>query len=124
MRISPVLLAMGGLALAGQALAAAPPDTTGNLRFVPFEAIVKFKPGAQKSSIATELAGVRLISRTDRFDVAKIVNTIPLRNDKAVAKSETLALLAKLRQRADVEYAQLNYLFDFAPTPSDPLYIR
>lgn len=43
MRISPVLLAMGGLALAGHALAAPPPDTAGNLCFVPFEVIVKFK---------------------------------------------------------------------------------
>lgn len=122
MRISPVLLAMGGLALAGQALAAPPPDTAGNLRFVPFEVIVKFKPGTRKSSIATELSGIGLTSRTERFDIAKMVSTIPLRNDKAVAKSETLALLAKLRQRTDVEYAQLNYLFDFALTPSDPLY--
>lgn len=124
MRLSPILLAMGGLALAGQTLAAPPPDTAGNLRFVPFEVIVKFKPGARKTAAASELAGVSLTSRAGRFDVAKMVNTIPLRNDKAVAKSETLALLAKLRQRTDVEYAQLNYLFDFALTPSDPLYLQ
>lgn len=122
MRISPILLAMGGLALAGQTLAAPTPDTAGNLRFVPFEAIVKFKPGARKTTVASELAGVSLTSRAGQLDIAKITSTIPLRNDKAVAKSETLALLAKLRQRTDVEYAQLNYLFDFALIPSDPLY--
>ncbi|MFZ2754101.1 MAG: S8 family serine peptidase, partial [Lysobacteraceae bacterium] len=122
MRISPVLLAMGGLALAGHALAAPPPDTAGNLRFVPFEVIVKFKDDTGKSAAASQLAGVKLTSRTARFDVATLQNTLPLRNDMRVAKSETLALLAKLRQRDDVEYAQLNYIFDFSLTPSDPLY--
>lgn len=122
MRISPVLLAMGGLALAGHALAAPPPDTAGNLRFVPFEVIVKFKDDTGKSAAASQLVGVKLTSRTAQFDVATLENTLLLRNDMRVAKSETLALLAKLRQRDDVEYAQLNYIFDFSLTPSDPLY--
>ena len=121
MRLSPALLALCGLALAGETLAAPPPNTAGNLRFVPYEVIVKFKPGARKSA-ASELAGVRLTSTSAHFDVARLQNTLPLRSSRAVAKSETLALLAKLRQRKDVEYAQLNYLFDFALTPSDPLY--
>ena len=122
MRLSSVLLALCGLALAGETLAAPPPNTAGNLRFVPFEVIVKFKPDAQKSIAAAELDGVRLNSTSAHFDVARLQNTLPLRNSRTVAKSETLALLAKLRQRDDVEYAQLNYLFDFALTPSDPLY--
>ncbi len=122
MRISPVLLAFGSLALAGQALAATPPDTAGNLRFVPFEVIVKFKSGTGKSAAASQLGGVKLSSRSTRFDVATLANTLPLRNDMTVAKSETLALLTKLRQRDDVEYAQLNYIFDFSLTPTDPLY--
>ena len=122
MRSSPILLALSGFALASHALAAPPPDTAGNLRFVPFEVIVKFKQDAQKSKAASQLDGVKLTSRTPRLDVATLSNIIPLRNDMRVAKSETLALLAKLRQRDDVEYAQLNYLFDFSLTPSDPLY--
>lgn len=122
MRLSPALLALCGLALAGETLAAPPPDTAGNLRFVPYEVIVKFKPGSRKSTAASGLTGVRLTSQSAHFDVARLENTLPLRNSRAVAKSETLALLAKLRQRDDVEYAQLNYLFDFALTPSDPLY--
>ncbi len=124
MRISPVLLALGSLALVGQALAAPPPRTSGNLRFVPYKVIVKFKPGTRKSAIASELGDIRLTSRTPQFDVAKMQSVLPLRSDKRVAKSETLALLAKLRQRSDVEYAQLNYLFDFSLTPSDPLYTQ
>ncbi len=122
MKSFPTLLALCGLALAGGTLAAPPPDTTGNLRFVPFEVIVKFKPDARRSATASELAGVRLTTNTPHFDVATLENTLPLRKDMQVAKSETLALLAKLRRRHDVEYAQLNYLFDFALTPSDPLY--
>lgn len=122
MRIFPLLLALGGLTLAGQTLAAPPPAADGALRFVPFEVLVKFKPGSQKTAIAADLANVRLTSRAGRYDVAKITNTLPLRNDNAVATSETLALLTRLRQRTDVEYAQLNYLVDFAATPSDPLY--
>ena len=97
MRISPVLLAMGGLALAGHALAAPPPDTAGNLRFVPFEVIVKFKDDTGKSAAASQLAGVKLTSRTAQLDVATLENTLLLRNDMRVAKSETLELLAKTR---------------------------
>lgn len=124
MKLSPALLALCGLALVGETLAAPPPDTAGNLRFVPYEVIVKFKPGARKSAATSGLAGVRLTSNSAHFDVARLENTLPLRNSRAVAKSETLALLAKLRQRDDVEYAQLNYLFDYALTPSDPLYAQ
>ncbi len=127
MRISPVLLALGGLTLAGltlagPTLAAPPPETAGKLRFVPFEVIVKFKNDTGKSAAASQLAGVKLTARHPGLDVARLQNTLPLRNDMRVATSETLALLATLRQRDDVEYAQLNYIFDFSLTPSDPLY--
>ncbi|HEX8702196.1 MAG TPA: S8 family serine peptidase, partial [Myxococcaceae bacterium] len=123
MRKIPVLLALCGFALGAQALAAPPPEASPNLRFVPFEVLVKFKPGGQAMAKA-QMPDVALSSPSPRFSVARSEVAASQRSRPGDAEAETRALLERLRRRDDVEYAQLNYLFDFALTPNDPLYAQ
>lgn len=124
MKLSSLLFAFFGVALASAASAAPPPKTTGQLRFVPFEVIVKFKPGTQIARAKTSMPDVALRSPSARFDVARLAVPTPRLYRADERKAETLTLLRRLRQRADVEYAQLNYMFDLSFVPSDPLYAQ
>jgi hypothetical protein len=123
MKKIPALLVLCGLALGAQALAAPPPDAPPNLRFVPFEVIVKFKPGAQSLAKA-QLPDVTLSSPSPRFTIARREVSAPHRYRPDEAEAETVALLERLRRRDDVEYAQLNYMFELALTPNDPLFAQ
>ncbi|MEG3792492.1 S8 family serine peptidase [Lysobacter sp. CCNWLW3] len=116
---SYLFVALLGAASIHSAMAAPPPGTDTQPRFIPYEVLVKFKPGGEKSALAAASADIALERPSQHFWVAKIRRPNAARSDKDAAKAETLALLAELRQRADVEYAQLNYLFEFS---SDPLF--
>lgn len=124
MKPTSIPLALLGLAFAGSSLAAPPPETPGNLRFVPFEVIVKFKPGAPLASAKAQMPDVALSAPSSRIHLAKLAVATPRLYRPEEKKAETLALLDRLRRRSDVEYAQLNYMFDLSFVPTDPLYAQ
>lgn len=91
-------------------------------KFVPFEVIVKFKNDTNMATLKSQMTDVELKSPSRHFSVAKINVPSPKLYRQDEAEIETLALLSRMKQRKDVAYAQLNYLFDLSFTPNDPLY--
>lgn len=124
MKLSPLVLALCGLALAGASQAAPPPRAPNHLRFVPFEVLVKFKSETQLSAAKAQMPDVSLGGTSSRVRLAKLSTPASRAYSPAEMKTETLALLDRLRRRTDVEYAQLNYLIDLAYVPNDPLYAQ
>lgn len=124
MKLSPFVLALCGLTLAGMSHAAPPPRAPDHLRFVPFEVLVKFKSDTQMSAAKAQMPDVSLRGTSSRVHLARLSIPSPLIYDQTGKKAQTLALLERLRRRGDVEYAQLNYLVDLAYVPNDPLYAQ
>lgn len=87
--------------------------------FVPGEAIVKFRPGVQ----AQALSGVRPL-RDLGLEGASLYALSGLSPQSVDPEADTLARIAELEARADVEYAHPNYLLRAAAEPNDPLYAR
>jgi len=112
------------LALAQQAHAARDPSlpTHENGEFVPFVVLVKFKPGTRTDVAKASLPDVNLADQEGGFSVATLSVPTPKLWTAAETEKETLNLLERMLSRDDVEDAQLDYLFDLALTPSDPLY--
>jgi len=85
---------------------------------VPGEVIVRFEDGVRTSAITTlDVAGVRL----------QAVRPLALPNATlfrapAVDRDATLALVAELRARSDVRYADPNWILQPLSPPNDPLY--
>ncbi len=92
---------------------------TADLDFVPGDIIVKFKAGVSLQSVQTLSAGGALVQRVRGLSIERV----SLYRASLDAQG-TLAAIADLAARADVEYAHPNYLFYPARTPNDPLYNR
>lgn len=124
MKRQHLLASLGLLALAAQAHAAPRPIDSPPAagQFVPFEVIVKFKPGVQAGAAKASILDATLEERPGGFSVAKLIVPTPKRYTAADVQQDTLALLERMLERDDVEDAQLNYVFELALTPSDPLY--
>ncbi len=124
MKLHRALAAIGLFGLAAHTYAAPPPtaEQHPNGRFVPFEVIVKFKSDHAVANAKAQLRDVRMAQQRSGVNIAKLDVPLPRIYTPAQMKDETIALMQRLRQRDDVEYAQLNYLLDFSFTPSDPLY--
>jgi subtilisin family serine protease len=106
-------------------IAAPPPNTkTNNVDFVPFEVIVKFKPGTKTATVRSQIPGLDIKSVSRYVTVAKLNIPSAKLYTKDAAKTQTLALLNTMRKRNDVQYAQLNHLSKFAFSPNDPLYTQ
>jgi subtilisin family serine protease len=107
------ILALCALVLATPVAAFAEPPPGGE--FVPGEVIVRFKPGlqmsAQRAAVATEAAtiGERLL-----LPGASVVELPP--------GASVAATIDQLEQHPDVLYAQPNYVYRTAATPSDPFF--
>ncbi|MBF6593900.1 MAG: S8 family peptidase [Thermaceae bacterium] len=85
--------------------------------FVPGEVIVRFKPSVSLQSVQTlQVAGISL----QRMSGLGLTDTALYRT--TTSTSDTLALVEVLRQRADVLYAQPNYLMQALATPNDPAF--
>ena len=96
--------------------------------FVPGEVVVKMKPaaGGLKVMPAAELKRLNLEPKRDQTSGGEIVYRLPasmlgsLKADDARAR--TLAAVKSLRARADVAYAQPNYIFQITTVPNDSGY--
>jgi subtilisin family serine protease len=120
-----LLLVFAVLGALGTVASAAPSVGTSaqaSPAIVPFEVIVKFSPTAKIPAIAAQLPNVAIDTSSPYVTTARLEVPFWRVYSPQDAKTATLALLSQLRQRADVEYAQLNYLFDFSFVPNDPLY--
>lgn len=90
---------------------------TSETDFVPGEVIVKFRPGVSLQAVdSLRVAGVEL-QRVEDLDTQGMVL---LRG--VVSKQETLEVVQALSRRADVLYAQPNYIRQAFKTPNDPFY--
>lgn len=96
--------------------------------FVPGEVVVKMKPAASGFRImpAGELKRLNLEIKRDQTSGGEIVYRLPattLSSLKAEdARARTLAAVKSLRARADVAYAQPNYIFQITTVPNDSGY--
>jgi subtilisin family serine protease len=124
MKLRYALAIISCFAISHSVVAASPPDKPAakTSKFVAFEVIVKFKPDAKLSSLKSQMKDVEFRSSSSFIAVAKLNVPSPKLYRADEAKTETLAFLKRMRERSDVEYAQLNYLFNFSSTPNDPLY--
>jgi serine protease len=102
----------------GTPLSPAGPAAPATADLVPGEFIVRFEDGVRTSAItALDVAGVRL----------QAVRTLALPNAAlfrapVVDRDATLALVAELRARSDVRYADPNWILQPLRTPDDPRY--
>ncbi len=94
--------------------------------FVPGEVVVKMKPtpaGTLRAMPSTELKRLNLEAKQDRTSGGEIVYRLDPNMLRTLSAKEagdrTLAAVKSLRARADVEYAQPNYLFQVTATPND-----
>lgn len=96
--------------------------------FVPGEVVVKMKPAASGLRImpAAELKRLNLEIKRDQTSGGEIVYRLPattLSSLKAEdARARTLATVKSLQARADVAYAQPNYIFQITTVPNDSGY--
>lgn len=96
--------------------------------FVPGEVVVKMKPAASGLRImpAAELKRLNLEIKRDQTSGGEIVYRLPattLNSLKAEdARARTLAAVKSLQARADVAYAQPNYIFQITAVPNDSGY--
>lgn len=96
--------------------------------FVPGEVIVKMKPAAAGPRLmpSKELKRLNLAAQGDRTSGGEIVYRLPASTLKAMsagdARERTLATVKTLSARADVVYAQPNYIFQITTTPNDTGY--
>ena len=125
MRMTALLAsAFMSTAISDSAIAAPSPSAPRDLGYVPFEVIVKFKPSVQVKTIASQMVDISIDASSRYVTIAKIDVPTPRLYRRDQAETETLALLNRLRQRNDVEYAQLNYYLQSAFTPNDLLYTQ
>lgn len=76
--------------------------------------LVKFKPTATS-------AGIRQFKASEDIDIDRGIGAIGVRKLRSRSKS-VAALLARLRARADVEYAEPDYIVQATAVPTDPLF--
>lgn len=104
---------------------AAPPPGDAEARdrdFVAHEILVKFRPGARSADLSAQIPGLEFRSQSQNLSVARLVPSGAALYRSAETRAATLRLLERIRQRADVLYAQPNYLFELSHTPNDLLY--
>ncbi|WP_299425677.1 S8 family peptidase [uncultured Meiothermus sp.] len=109
----------GGGSISGTVSIATGTSPTSDPDFVPGDIIVKFKGGVSVQSVQALRAGGAILQRVRGLSVEQV----SLYKASLDAQG-TLAAIADLAARADVEYAHPNYRFYPARTPNDPLYSR
>lgn len=85
-------------------------------RFVPFEAIVKFRDDARGTARAA------LPARAELDELLEGISVVRFAADRSAAQDEvaaTWAHIERLRARDDVEYAHPNWLFEPSRVPND-----
>jgi serine protease len=99
------------------------------VNFVPGEVIVKMKPaaaGALRLMPSTELKRLNLEIKRDQTSGLEVVYRLPAATISTLkaqdVRDRTLAAVKSLMARADVEYAQPNYIFQLAAVPNDSAY--
>jgi serine protease len=114
-----------------------------SVNFVPGEAIVKFKANATINAFKASQQAMRLshnkVNRSTlaRFDVSSVANVaasrglknkatfldnLKERNFASYQKVQTLRQIKQMRLRADVEYAEPNYIYQTLLVPNDDFY--
>lgn len=97
-------------------------QASADLDLIPYEVLVKFRPGARTADTKADIPGLEIEARTSKLDVARLRPAGAGLYRREQARIATMALLDRLRKRPDVEYAQPNYLFELSHTPNDTLY--
>ena len=96
--------------------------------FVPGEVVVKMKPAASglRALPVTELKRLNLETKREQTSGGEVVYRLPAQTLSALsvgdARARTLAMVKSLRARADVAYAQPNYIFQITTLPNDSGY--
>ncbi|HID82942.1 MAG TPA: hypothetical protein EYH06_07385 [Chromatiales bacterium] len=99
-----------------------------SMNFVPGEVLVKFRPGTESRRSSTLAADFDLAMRTSSQQIYRyeLVNAAIQRSaghDEIVRlKQQTLAVIASLRQRPDVIFAEPNFLVTVSSTEPDDLF--
>lgn len=111
---SSFILLLSGLLFIIRYPVSAQPPVTGSEEadFVPGEILVKFKPGLSVQNTRQRLADVQ----------GQEVRAIPALNvmQVKIPQGQEQAAIAKLRARADVEFAEPNYIVRALEIPNDP----
>lgn len=97
-------------------------------RFVPGEVIVKLKEGRSAAAFAPAATAMNLDTQITETSGGEFVYRIPpsvagAMNDTDL-REQTLAVVEEMNQNDDVLWAQPNYYYYIAATPTDPLYSR
>ncbi|TXH70155.1 MAG: hypothetical protein E6Q88_08655 [Lysobacteraceae bacterium] len=125
MKRIPSFLATALLIAAGDASAASPPGNHGkSADLIPFEVLVKFKPGAQPTSIKTQIPGINVKTQSAHYSLLRLDDSGAMLYRPGEARAATMRMVEQLRRRGDVVYAQPNYRFEFSFVPTDPLYAQ
>lgn len=91
-------------------------------RFVPGEVLVRYRSEAAAHEQSKESTQVRIEGRDVRMRVEKIVDNMPGLRLVHVEDRDTLKVVESLKARADVLYAEPNFLRYRLATPNDPLF--
>ncbi len=117
------------------------PAQSNSVNFRPGEAIIKFKPNTVVSHFKANNQLMRLShNKTSRaamasFDISNntlaiartaaplnFIQKLAITNPKSYQKHQTLQQIKHLRQRADVKYAEPNYIYQASTVPNDTHY--
>ncbi len=120
------IAAIAALALCSvtaRTIAASPaPNDSTDLDLVPYEILVKLKPGARVTDAMATIPGAEASARSSRLSIIRRVPPGGRLYRSAEAEAATLRLLEEVRARPEVLLAQPNYLLRLSSTPNDPLY--
>jgi serine protease len=96
-------------------------------RFVPGEVIVKYRVGKAAMS-AADMRAMGFMEEGRVTSGGEVLYRLPTTMLKSMttadARNQTMRIVRELAARADVEYAQPNYILHIVRTPNDPLYSR
>lgn len=99
-----------------------------SMNFVPGEVLIQFKPGTESRRNNTLAADFNLVMRasSDQFSRYELFDATTQRsaghNEIIRLKQRTLEVIALLRQRSDVAFAEPNYLVTVSSEPDDLFY--
>ncbi len=116
------VILISSLLFNGMSHAAKEADSKQTLQYVPHEVVVKFKASVNTKKLKTQYPDLKIDSLGYGMSVIKVDRQKNTKYSTLDAKEATETLLKNMRNRKDVEYAQLNYIAELAYIPNDPLY--
>jgi serine protease len=111
----------GTVQIAGTGTQGARPQPTAKPEFVPGEVLVTFKTDLSAKSLSSLSVGA-ISMRNVR--ASSLERTSLYRSDTARSRAQTLALVAQLKSRQDVAWAEPNQILRATATPNDTFFNR